>query len=283
MLSIGDETSVLAEDFVFSQTSLQDYLDCPRRFELKYILGRRWPAPEVENLLEFERRMAQGERFHHLIHQHQVGIDASALSESIDDDDVRRWFEAYRRSGLADVPGERRPETTLIVSLGDHLLLAKFDLLVIEPGGRALIVDWKTGRQAPRPDRLVGRMQTVVYRCVLALGGDAHYGGQPIPPEQIEMIYWYAEGGGELRRFVYDSAQFAADRALLRGLMDEIAARRSFPLTEVVERCRFCPYRSLCDRGVRAGPLDDYDGVDGDVDELSAFTLDLDQIAEIEF
>ena len=69
----------------------------------------------------------------------------------------------------------------------------------------------------------------------------------------------------------------------LRGLMDEIAARRVFPLTEVVERCRYCPYRSLCDRGVEAGPLDEYADAGGDLDDLSAFTLDFDQIAEVEF
>ena len=31
-------------DFIFSAHNLQDYLDCPRRFELKYILKQPWPA-----------------------------------------------------------------------------------------------------------------------------------------------------------------------------------------------------------------------------------------------
>ena len=45
-------------------------------------------------------------------------------------------------------------------------------------------------------------------------------------------------------------------------------------------RCRFCTYRSLCERG-RAGPLDLLDIEDELEDE--DFELDFDQIAEIEF
>ena len=73
----------LPDDFMFSQSSLQDFVDCPRRFELKYLLKQRFPAPEVDDMLEFERRMEQGSRFHLLIHQHQIGIPAELLLSRI--------------------------------------------------------------------------------------------------------------------------------------------------------------------------------------------------------
>ncbi|HLV35027.1 MAG TPA: PD-(D/E)XK nuclease family protein [Spirillospora sp.] len=271
----------LTEDFVFSQGSLQDYVDCPRRFQLRYLLGQRWPAPEVDDLLAFEQRLEQGAYFHHLIHQHQAGIPADVLRQRIEDADVRRWFEAYLRSGLDGVPDERRPETTLMVPLGDYLLLAKFDLLAVQPGQRALIIDWKTAHSIPTEETLLRRLQTVVYRYVLARGGDHLNGGQPIPPEQIEMVYWYADHDGATRRLPYDATQFAADEAYLLDLVREIDRRADFPLTPDQRRCRFCVYRSLCDRGIQAGSLaewDDYEDAD-----LTEFAIDLEQIAEIEF
>ncbi|MCA9887814.1 MAG: PD-(D/E)XK nuclease family protein [Anaerolineae bacterium] len=270
----------LPEDFIFSQSSLQDYVDCPRRFQLKYLLRQRYPAPEVDDLLEFERRMAQGERFHHLLHQHAVGLAAEVLQKRIDDDEVRRWFDTYMANGLNDVPERRYPEYSLTVPLGDYRLLAKFDLLALSED-KALIIDWKTSRHVPRRDRLQRRLQTIVYRYVLAKGGTALNGGQPIPPEQIEMRYWYADHEGQVVAFAYDAAQFEADEHYLTGLVREIEERERFPLTDDTTRCAYCTYRSLCERGITAGPLDEWElDEPTDLDELD---FDFDQIAEIEF
>jgi hypothetical protein len=276
----------LPDDFVFSQSSLQDYVDCPRRFELRYLLNQRWPAPEVDDMLAFERRMEQGERFHHLVHQHLAGIAPDRLTKRLTDADVRKWFDAYLKNGLDDLPASRnglRPEMTLTVPLGDFMLLAKFDLLAVEPGGRAVIVDWKTGTHIPQAERLAKRLQTIVYRYVLAAGGDGLNGGQRIPPERIEMVYWYAGHEGATRRFPYSAEQFAADEAYLLGLVDEINTRPDFPLTPDESRCRFCVYRSLNNRGEQAGSIAEWDEFDSETPDDADFTLDIGQIAEIEF
>lgn len=271
----------LPEGFVFSQSSLQDYVDCPRRFELKYLLRQRWPAAEVDDLLEFERRMEQGERFHHLVHQHLIGIPALMLLKRIEDQVVHGWFETYLNQGLQGVTQKRRPEMMLTVPLGDYALLAKFDLVVISPE-RALIVDWKTGQHIPKSEILARRLQTIVYRYVLAKGGHHLNGGVPILPEKIEMVYWYADHAGEEQRFSYDAARLAADEAYLLQLVEEIGSCTEFSLTSNLQRCRYCVYRSLCDRGREAGLIADWNFVN-EGNDMSEFRIDLEQIDEIEF
>ena len=71
-----------------------------------------------------------------------------------------------------------------------------------------------------------------------------------------------------------------ADEAQLRELIEEIDRAQSFPLTENERRCRYCTYRSLCERG-GAGQVDLLD-VDDELEEED-FELDFDQIVEIEF
>ena len=50
----------LPEDFAFSQSALQDYADCARRFELRYVRDVRWPALETQSALAHETQTQKG-------------------------------------------------------------------------------------------------------------------------------------------------------------------------------------------------------------------------------
>lgn len=276
----------LPQNFQFSQSSLQDYVDCARRFELRYIEHRKWPAVEAEPIIEHERHMQQGAIFHHLIHQHQLGIPAEILTRSANEDPLNRWWAAYLNDRLvASLPDQRYPETVLSGPLGKGRITAKYDLLAIQPGERAIIIDWKTSKHKPKRSQLAERLQTIIYRYLLAEAGADLNGGAPIPPEQIEMVYWFAEDPANPERFAYSTAQHNDTHERLASLTNEINARKDFDLTTDTHRCKFCTYRSLCDRGVKAGNLEDMTestSIDEPGDMLD-FDLDFDQIAEIEF
>jgi CRISPR/Cas system-associated exonuclease Cas4 (RecB family) len=278
----------LPSDFQFSQASLQDYVDCPRRFQLRYVLQLAWPAQEAEPVLEHERHMRQGAAFHRLVHRHVLGMDEEKLTRTVQEPDLRRWWHNYLAHPLAGLPENRYPEFTLSAPLGapsidGHRLLAKYDLVAVAPGERAVIVDWKTSRKRPKRQYLVERLQTRVYPCLLVQAG-AHLGGQLIVPEQVEMVYWFADHPGEPAHFPYDTNQWEADEAYLIALIEEIAGREdaAFPLTSEVRRCGFCSYRSLCQRGVKPGNIDEWED-EADVGDALDFDLDFDQIAEIAF
>ncbi|HVU12125.1 MAG TPA: PD-(D/E)XK nuclease family protein [Phototrophicaceae bacterium] len=266
--------TALPEMFVFDQSKLQDFVDCPRRFYLKYVRQLRYPAPESAPLREFEQQMERGSQFHHLVHQHLVGIPADMLEDTISDDAVGAWWDNYLAYGLADLPPTRLPETILTVPLAGKRLVARFDLLATDEQ-RAVIVDWKTALHRPKRAHLEHRLQTIVYRYVLARA-------KALAPEAITMIYWFAEFPRQPEIFAYSAEQFARDEAYLNTLATDILARAEtdFPLTENLDFCRFCSYRSLNERGAKAGNL--LAAADENTDSFD-IDLDLDQIAEIEF
>ena len=265
-----------------SQGKLQDYVDCPRRFELRYVLMQPWPALITAEPDRLERQMQRGADFHRLAHRHALGIAPAQLEATIHDPDLARWWRNFLRRPPDHLPETvRRAEVVVTAPLAGFRLLAKFDLLAVEPGERFVIVDWKTSRRRPPRGALARRLQTRLYRFLAVEAGAEFNGGQRPAPEQVEMIYWFAAHGGAAERFPYDAQQHAADAAYLTDLLTEIAARRQpgWPLTPDERRCRFCNYRSLCQRGVRPGFLAD---LEDDI-EPEEIEIDLEQIAEIEF
>lgn len=273
----------LADDFVFSQTSLQDYVDCARRFELRYLLKVQYPAVLAEPLLEFERHTAMGAAFHRLVQQHMIGIPAERLAQGIQDEPLRRWWEHYRAFDLTTLPSAHRyPEIKLFARLGKYRLVAQVDLLAVDVGRRLVIVDWKTSLTRPNAARLKKRLQTIIYRYVLVESGAFLNDGQAVAPEQVEMLYWFAEYPHEPVKFNYDRDAHREARVYLETLVQEIEAREVFELTRDLRHCRYCQYRSLCERGAVAGDFAEIEEATS-VPEAVSSGFDFDQIAEVEF
>ncbi|HET91683.1 MAG TPA: PD-(D/E)XK nuclease family protein [Chloroflexi bacterium] len=281
---------MLPPDFQFSQASLQDYVDCPRRFQLRYVERVAWPAPQADPPLENERYLQQGAAFHRLVHQHLLGLPAEQLSRLIVGEDLGQWWRNYLEARPPDLPPLHYPEVLLSAPVGGYRLVARYDLVAVAPGRRAVVVDWKTSRRRPRRERLAQRLQTRVYPYVLVRAGAQLNDGQPLTPAQVEMIYWFAPSPAHPERFVYDQDRYAQDEARLTALIEEIGglAVGELPRTSQGRRCDYCSYRSLCERGVMAGPLaeleDEQEGEEvPEQEENWDVAFDFEQIAEIEY
>jgi CRISPR/Cas system-associated exonuclease Cas4 (RecB family) len=267
-----------------SQSSLQDYHDCPRRFELRYLQRLAYPAIETEPALENEIHQKEGEYFHRLVQQHLIGIPAEQINKLANTENLQRWWGNYLIAsdlrGLKDLGG-LYPEITLSAPLGKFRLVAKYDLIAIGKD-QATIFDWKTYRKRPKNEWLHIRWQTRVYRALLVQAGAHFNNGKPFAPEQIEMVYWFADFPTEPARFIYKADQFKRDWDALTKIADEItsASRFAFPKTDEVSKCSYCPYRSYCNRGIRAGDAADAE-LETEAEEL--FDINFEQIGEIAF
>jgi CRISPR/Cas system-associated exonuclease Cas4 (RecB family) len=274
---------MLQPSFIFSQSSLQDYADCPRRFQLRYLDQLIYPAAETEPALENERHQQEGQHFHRLAQQYLLGIPTEKLAPLANTPNLRRWWEnfinAEALTGLRDLPG-LYAEVTLSAPLGEFRLVAKYDLIAVTEDKKFVIYDWKTYRKRPRNEWLSARWQTRVYRALLVIAGTQLNGGKPIVPERGEMVYWFSNFPDEPARFPYNETQYKRDWDALVRLTEEIQSASSFPLTDDRQKCAYCPYRSYCDRGIQAGDLD---ASEAEMESESLFDVNFEQVGEIEF
>lgn len=236
----------IPEGFLFTQTALRTYQECPYRFRLRYIEQIPWPAfpaaPEVEAALE------RGRRFHELARQRFLGLEVGEQAAA-GGEELARWWAALEASppALEDYP-HRFPEAGLSIPFGRYRLGARYDLLAVGEDS-ACVVDWKTGRPLPSEQVLAQGLQTRVYLFVLAEGGAAYHQGRPLPPERLSLIYWHPAGPTSVR-LAYNPERREEDRGFLADLVSRISA---CPVEEMLPSpdeaaCRGCAYAPLCGR-----------------------------------
>ncbi len=256
---------MLPSDFRFSQTSLQDYVDCPRRFQLRYVDAQPWPAVQSQPVLERERHLDLGTRFHRLVERHQLGMEPDTLARTVDDPQLQAWWSAYLGFDyLHTMEGERFPEFRASVDIEGHRVVVAYDLLVLRPEGNVVILDWKTHRWPPSAEWFAARMQSRLYPLVLVLAARRGVFGAVVRPEQVSLVYWLVGSSGDVVEFAYNEAQFESDLSyvgsVLRGV-DRESAREEWFKTADEAQCRLCEYRSLCGRDVEIGAFDQF-GID---------------------
>src|SRR4030042_284038 len=217
----------LPEGFLFSQSNLQDYVDCQRRFQLRHVLHLAWPAVEAEPYLENERMMDQGAIFHKIVRQHLIGVSESQISHSITSNEVMQvWWSHYIKSTktgnleiISELGSQHFEEITLSIPVGGFRLIAKYDLLIIQPDGKLIILDWKTSKNHPKRKWLADRLQTHVYPFVLTGAVSGLIGGSPLEPSQIEMIYWFTNYPEQPQHFPYSESNYREDGRGLGNLI----------------------------------------------------------------
>ena len=240
------------EDLVFSANNLQVFDDCERRFELRYIKELKWPAVEMEPVLKSEEFLANGRRFHEMIQRDILGI---AVPDSLleQNTELKEWWSNYKNHKPVREEGAFFPEKTLVGSLEGHIIMATYDLIVVTDEDKLVIYDWKTWKTPRSAQWMKSKLQAKVYPWLLVGAGESL--NTTIVPEHIEMRYWYASAPEQSFSFQYSRQQFEEDESYLSLMIERIKAlnENTFALTEDVNKCKYCPYRSYCGRGKKAG------------------------------
>ncbi len=253
-----------------SQQPIQDYLDCPRRFQLRHL--DRLPWPDLPYPPDVEAAFSRGRLLHLLIERHYLGlpVDRGEIADAV----VSGWWNTFRAFAPAPEGGRLLPEASLTVPLDNHQLRGRFDLVHLDSSGdtlKATIYDWKTSK--PRGEAWLRRAwQTRLYLALLAEGGHALAGadGQHLDPDQISMVYWYLDDPENPVTVRYSRAWHIENWETLRSTLEalnESLRTDQWPLTDDWSHCRYCAFQAYCGRQAGGQTLLD-DAGDGESDPL---------------
>jgi PD-(D/E)XK nuclease superfamily len=243
-----------------SQGLLNQFTDCPRKFQHSYLDQLSLPiAPDQQDRLDW------GSRFHRLMQQRELGLlDARLeLSDCPSDRPEERLYQAIEAIVQAEpalFQSEpltfRQSEHHRTLELDGYLLTVIYDLLILnEP--QAQILDWKTSSRPQTSRKLADNWQTRLYQFVLA--ETSNY-----LPEQISMTYWFvqAKPGQPIQpqplTFTYSTAQHQQTRQDLTQLLQQLtqfldrylAHAEPFPQVAVSSQaCDICAFAVRCQRG----------------------------------
>jgi hypothetical protein len=272
--------------FQFNQANLQDYQDCKRRFYLKYILHLAWPAAPAEPVAEFENHLRKGEIFHRLAHQYFIGIPEKSLDQIAQREEVLDWWRPFlvfarRNFALQDT---LQPERKVLVKGKDYKFAVRYDLLAVTQEN-VHVYDWKTSYLRYSQDTARNRIQTRVYLYVLSHINLPGLIPSSIPFEKMRLTYWFAQFPEQAISLDYDESLYQEDEQFLTHLIEEILyPENDYKMTDDERHCRYCTFRSLCDRGIQAGVLSaDNDEFLSGHEAETELEFNFNEIPEIEF
>jgi len=268
-----------------NQSNLQDFLDCPRRFQLSVLEDRSWPAAYSEPIGNFELSTQLGNRFHLLCHQYFSGVDHNLLANSITDPDLKSMWDSFFPFARTLDDYRLFSESLLSLPFFGHRLIAKFDLIVKISPEQYIIFDWKTASKKPARNLLDKRLQTHLYPYIFCQAGHDLFPNTKIQPPLIKMHYWYPLVTDHEEVFNYsDKKHQEIDKELqdlINSITESIQNEADFQLTDYLQHCQYCVFRSLCDRGLTAGNYENSPYFTQE--DLTNERFDIDQVSEIEF
>ncbi|MGB1252623.1 MAG: PD-(D/E)XK nuclease family protein [Candidatus Promineifilaceae bacterium] len=234
------------QNLTLSRGKIISFLNCQRRFQLRHVTALPWPAAPMPQ--EKAEALLKGTMFHQMAERHFLGMP-DAIPVDIDEN-VKRWWEIFQRRGPHLPEGKRFPEASMTIVAGGMRLFGRFDLLITNDTS-AHIYDWKTERSPRSAWRLREDWQTRLYLALVVEGADAL--GHSYHPDDVSMTYWFAEAPEQSVVIRYNSDWHRQNWAEIKATIGRIERRLAaseaiWPLTDDLELCASCGYRTYCGR-----------------------------------
>ena len=259
------------KELYFSQSALSIFNNCRRRFRYRYLDGLYWPAEWGMNE-EVKNDLKQGRQFHLLAERYYGQTLGETVLES--NQLLQSWLNRLKSFCLSK--NVVSAEQELRFQKNNLKLLAKYDLLKYDKSNKKLrIYDWKTDKKSLPEKDIENSMQSRFYLYLLYEAGYDYFAPAYELKSMPELIYWNPRYPGQSIQIHYSKSDFESDKDYFNELITEILSEAEFPLTDDLNKCRFCEYRPIC----RGKKTESKELIEEDLD----LDLDWEALEEVEF
>lgn len=260
------------QDLYFSQSALEIFQKCRRRFQYRYIDGLYWPAKWGIDA-EIEKELEKGRKFHLLAERYY--IDGSLQDQIVEDSELSAWLKRLKRF----LPYSKHiisSEQELRCSKKNLKFLAKYDLLNYNKEKKMIeLYDWKTDKKSLLGKELQNSTQSRFYLYLFKKAGQRYFSDKYDLENNPILIYWNPRFPEEKKIITYTDEDFSNDSHYFENLVEKILNEDKFPMTDNLNICQYCEYRPIC-RGKRTEKREMFEE-DLDMD------LNWEEIEELEF
>jgi len=258
-------------DLYFSQSALSIFNNCRRKFRYRYLDGLYWPA-EWGMKEEVKKDLKQGRLFHLLAERYY----SQTLGETVLSSNqlLQSWLN--RLKSFCSAKNTVSAEQELRFKEGYLKLLAKYDLLKYNKVHKKFVIyDWKTDKKNLYDKDIENSMQSRFYLYLLYEAGYEYFSTDYELEQMPALIYWNPRYPEQKIQIKYSQKNFKSDKTFFKELISEILHESEFPLTDDLNKCRFCEYRPIC----RGEKTESRELIEEDLD----LNLDWEAVEEIEF
>lgn len=243
--TLGDPCQPAPGMLVLSASRIRDYLDCPRRYFLRWIVGLAGEDFDHDGPAAIGSQTHAELRARHLHNMADHDTDGFLDEESPHDPAISRCVQAHAQLCPKDTAVYLGGELDVRWLLRGKavLLTGRIDALWQFPDGTIEVRDYKTGNC---PDSLEDDLAAAIYLLLAATA-------LPQQPTAVRVVY--ESLGGETGRTVTldgSSDHLRASYRQILDMADSIRKQRTFPASPNAAVCRTCPFRSTCPHAVRS-------------------------------
>lgn len=227
------------KNFLYTQSSIGTFMQCPLKFRYRYFDGLYGSDDDT-----LKDSFEKGNRFHLLAERYFKEIDAEG--KYIQEKELKELFEKLKEKYPIEANCRYFSEYEIREKAEKIRLMARYDLIILKPNGRAQIVDFKTNKRKLSKESIEESLQTKIYLYLLKENYKSVFENiRKI--KNIEMIYYQTEYSEENFTVKYDDELHEKNKTFLSETIENIEV---FNFDEYgkkeVNHCKVCEFKNFC-------------------------------------
>ncbi|MHC1683795.1 MAG: PD-(D/E)XK nuclease family protein [Clostridiaceae bacterium] len=228
---------------IYSQNSLNTYIQCPFKFFLKYKKSLSWKKDDDSDK-EYFNSLESGLNFHMICERYYSNLPTGVGEGS----EFYTWLERVKEVVPIEDGVRYLPEFEIRYNFENFILFSKLDLLKVS-SDKIEIYDWKTENRILTYEKARNRLQTIIYLFIIGENAKLVY-DEEIELDSITMNYYQPNLDAEPIVIRYNQEKHLENKAYIKGILSKINDLDEQTMVKNHKHCKICEFNYYCNNDI---------------------------------